>query len=155
MKRLLKVVGIFVSFLLGSLLIANASMSSLVTSASMPYKGVYVGETVGFNLTAMFGNLDDPKEIWVVYPGETFDERVTLTNTAMFVIFNVQLEDGGIYTFYAENYKGRFEYRVTLYVMEPEPDYGLVSVNLSFFQELTSIDVSFFALKPDDEIYFV
>lgn len=77
-------------------------MSSRVTSASIPYKGVYVGETVGFNLTAMFGNLDDPKEIWVVYPGETFDERITLTNTAMFVIFNVQLEDGGIYTFFMQ-----------------------------------------------------
>lgn len=150
MKRLLKVVGISVSFLLGSLLFANASMSSQVTSASIPTKTVYVGETVGFNLTVMFGNRADPKILWAIAPDGT---ELKLTNTAMLVISNVQLSDAGFYRFYARNKDGLFEYCVALIVIAPEPNYEFALVDSEFFEELMYPNVLFSALKPDDEMY--
>lgn len=152
MKRLFKIVGISVSFLLGSLLITNASMVSQIVRASMPTKVVNIGETVGFNLTRMFGDKADPKTLWVIAPDGAW---LTLTNTSMFVISNVRLEDEGLYRFYAQNRDGVFEYCVALIVIEPEPYCENVLMDLQFLKEWVKLDISFFALKPDDEMCFV
>ncbi len=63
MKKMIKIVGIFVSFLLGNLLLTSATVASQSASVSMNSIIVHVGETVGFNLTAMFGKMADPKEM--------------------------------------------------------------------------------------------
>lgn len=152
MKRLLKVVGIFVSFLLGSLLSANASMSSRVTSASIPYIIVYEGENVAFDLTKMFVGMKDPKVMWALAPDGI---RLELTNTKMLVISNVNKEDEGFYTFYAKNAEVQMEYRVAVYVIEYEPDYEFVSVESLFLQRLIFPIVSSFALKPDNKVCLV
>lgn len=131
MKKMIKIVGIFVSFLLGNLLLTSATVASQSASVSMNSIIVHVGETVGFNLTAMFGKMADPKEMWAIAPDGV---RLELTNTAMLVISDVQLSDTGPYHFHARNFEKEMEYIVNLYVLEWEPEVEFVSADPLFFR---------------------
>ena len=149
---MIKIVGIFVSFLLGSLLLTSATVASRAGSANGASKSVYVGERVGFNLTVMFKGVADPKEMWVIAPDGV---KMTLTNTAMFVISDVQLSDAGNYRFYAKNKERIWEYVVTLDVKSTVPNMVQALFRSLFFQKLRTLDTPFFALVSDDEQYWI